>query len=138
MKNPDKYIRAAYIAALTSATGLPVFDKGIPLPDTLPTSYYILGTQTKTPKAISKSGWEWSCTAEVHCVYVNDKGFNSSAKVDDMEEAVLSVGKNLSVTGFKPPANTFVDSVDSDMETQTNTINRKVVIYEHWLNAENA
>lgn len=137
MVNPDKYIRAAYINALTSATGLPVFDDGIPIPEKdLPNKYYLLGTQTKNSTALSKHGWEWSCTAEVHCIFVNDKGFNSSAEADDMEEAVLSAGASLSVPQFNYITTSFIDSVSSNIETQTNTVNRKIVIYRHWLNKE--
>lgn len=137
MKNPDKYIRAAYASAISNATGLPVYDSGIPISvDDLPDKYYLIGTQTKNPTAASKYGWEWMCTVELHCVFVNSKGYSSGATVDDMEEPVLSIGRSLSVPEFRSIQTNFIDSIRLDMETQTNTINRKIVIYEHWLNME--
>lgn len=137
MKNPDKYIRAAYISAISNATGLPVYDAGIPISvEDLPDKYYLIGTQTKAPRAESKYGWEWSCTVEVHCVFVNAKGYNSGSAVDDMEEAVLSTGMSLVVPEFRSIQTDFIDSIRLDMETQTNTINRKIVVYQHWLNME--
>lgn len=137
MKNPDKYIRAAYISALTSASGLPVFDGSISISvNNLPDKYFLIGTQTKNPTATSKNGWEWSCTVEIQCISVQDKGFRSSAAVDDMEEYVLSAGRSLSVPVFNLISTTYIDSIRSDIESQTNTIGRKIVAYRHWLNME--
>lgn len=133
--NPDKYIRDAYITALTSATGLPAYDSGVPIDvDPLPTKYFLVGSQTKNRFGVSKCGHEWMCSTQVQAISVNEKGFNSMAVVDDMVQGVINAAPTISVSGFTVKMTRFVDDPVSNIETQTNTINRKVVMHEHWLN----
>lgn len=135
MKNPNKHIRKTYVDALASATSLPVYGNGIPKDKVLPDKYILLTTQTKNPFARDKENFEWLCSINIELYSVNEKGYNSSLKVDDIEEIVLTtISNGITVSGFNTKFVRFVDSVSLPIETPTNTINRIIVIYEHWLN----
>lgn len=133
--NPDKHIRAAYITALEAETGLPAYDTGVPIDvNPMPSRYFVVGSQTKNRTGVSKQGHEWMCSMQVQCISVNPKGFNSMAVVNDMEEDVLMVAKGIQVNGFEVKLTRFIDDPEANIETKANTINRKIVMHEHWLN----
>lgn len=136
MLNPDKYIRKAYIDALSLATGLTVYDKGVPKDtDILPDEYIVIRSQTKQRTSISKSLWEWNSQITIDIISVNELGYYSTLKVDDYEQsAITSIESGLTIANFNNKSTRFIDSVPLDIDTKTNTINRKVLVYEHWLN----
>lgn len=144
MTNPDKHIRAAYITALQSATGLKVWHKKVPKNTTpVPSKYIILDSQTKNETSRSKpsgSGnsqtqFEWLCTLDVNIYNINQAGFSNAAVVDDIEELVLSVvrGGIVSVPGFVVKDTRILESMDLSAETATQSVDRKLVKFEHWL-----
>lgn len=144
MTSPDKYIRLAYITALESATGVKVWHKKVPKNVTAPTKYIILDSLTKNETERSKpdgSGnsqtrFEWLCTIDVNIYNVNQAGYTSSAVVDDLEQIVLNVvrGGIVSVQGFHNKDTRILESLDLSVETSTQSIDRKLVKFEHWLN----
>lgn len=144
MTNPDKYLRSAYITALQSATGLKVWHKKVPKNTTpVPTKYIILDSQTKNETARSKpSGlgnsqtqFEWLCTLDVNIYNINAVGYSNAAVVDDIEEQVLSVAKGgvVVVPGFSVKDTSILESMDLSAETSTQSVDRKLVKFEHWL-----
>lgn len=135
MKNPNKYIRAALVTSLATHTELPFFDTGIPIDlQPLPDVYGVVNNQTKNRFAISKQNHEWLCSVTIELVAVQEKGFNSTVEVDDFEEIVLTAMDAVTVRGFRIGFTRLLDSVPSPIETQTNTINRTILVYELWLN----
>lgn len=136
MKNPNKYIRKAFVDALGTATGLGVYDQGIPIDlQPLPNLYVLVKNQSKGRFAVSKQNDEWLCSFSLDINSVNEKGFNSSVRVDDIEEQLLTAVPNVAIPGFKLKWTRLVDSLPFDpLETPTQTINRTVLVYEQWLN----
>lgn len=135
MKNPNKYIRASIVSALATATGLSVFDSGIPIDlQPLPEKYLIVNTQSKSRFAVTKGNHEWLCSVTLDLNAVQEKGFNSTVEVDNMEEQVLTAMPGIAVSGFRVNFTRLVDSVPLPIETATATINRTVLVYEQWLN----
>lgn len=137
MINPDKHLRAAYIAALESATGLKVYDNSVPMDESLPDRYIIFSNQRKDPFSRDKERYEWLCVPEIDIYSVNEKGFNSSAIIDDIEQQVLTaIGSGITIgAGFTNKFSRLSDTYTfNPVETETNTISRKRIIYEHWLN----
>lgn len=136
MYNPDKYIRKAYIDAIELATGLTGYDTDIPKDVlALPKQYFIIRGQSKQRTSISKQLWEWDCQVTIDLVSVNDLGYHSSASVDDIEQTVLTIIESgLVIPNFNNKSTRFVDSVPMPVDTLTESIDRKVIIYEHWLN----
>jgi len=144
MTSPDKYIRAAYITALQSATGLKVWHKKVPKNTSpVPAKYIILDSQTKNETVKSKPSetgnsqtqFEWLCTIDVNIYSINQSGISNAAVVDDIEEIVLSVvrGGVVTVTGFKIKNTAILESMDLSVETAAQSTDRKLVKFEHWL-----
>lgn len=137
MINPDKYIRKAYVDGLTSATGLGVYDNGIPIPANIAKSHIVLSNQSKEPFSRDKCGYEWLCRIDIDIYAFNPKGFSSSVATDDIEEQVLTFiesGFNVG-GGFDTKMARLIDTYNfAPVESDTHTINRKRVIVEHWLN----
>lgn len=134
MKNPNTPIRAAYVTALRSATGLNVWGKRIPKSTPIPQKYIIIGTQTKQRFAVSKQCWEWICQVVVDINYVNPQGFSDTAELDAMEEMVLNTIQNIKITGFNVKFTRLLSQTQLDAETPTQSIERSILMYEHWLN----
>lgn len=137
MINPDKHIRAAYVTAIESETGLKAFDNSVPIPTTLPDKYVILSNQSKEPFSRDKCSYEWLCRLDIDVYSVNPKGVNSSAATDDIEQQILTeVEAGISVgSGFSTKFTRLIDTYNfTPVETDTETVNRKRIIIEHWLN----
>lgn len=133
--NPNKYIRSTLVTALQSATGQPFFDTGIPIDlQPLPTLYGVVNNQTKNRFAVSKQNHEWLCSVTMELCAVQEKGFNSTVEVDDLEGVVLTSMEAIAVPGFRLGLIRLVDSIPSPIETATQTIDRTILVYELWLN----
>lgn len=131
--NPDKYIRAAYKVGLEADA--PVWEKKVPIDGSTPSRYYIISTQTKNETERSKDGYEWMCSIVIECVSWQGLGNASSVPINDMEQHLISIVQTgLNIAGFDLKETTFVDSVPLDVDTPTDSIYRRVVTYQHWLN----
>lgn len=137
--NPNKYIRKAYLDALVNV-GFPIWDKRIPKDIDPPARYGLLDSQTKNETVKAKSltsltYFEWLCTIDLNLYHVNDKGFTESSIVDDMEEAVINIIRpGISIPNFQNKNVDIINSIDLNTETTTESIDRRVLKLEHWLN----
>lgn len=131
MLNPDKYVRKAFIDALTVSTGLPVWENGIPRDQVLPDRYIILHSQTKQPFSNAKGCFEWLSTIVLDLNSVNEKGFQDMLPINDLEETVLNT--SITVPNFKVRYLNLINSQPLNAETPTQTINRQVLNMELWL-----
>lgn len=135
MKNPNTPLRSAYVSALKTATGLGVWGKRVPLTvKPIPKKYITIINQTKQENVPSKCGYEWKCQITIDIHLVNALGFSDTATLDAIEEQVLNVVKNIQVAGFIVKRTTFIGQSSLDADTSTQSIERTVLIYEHWLN----
>lgn len=138
MVNPSHHLRLAWKTALESATGLNMYDYGIPIDtSSLPSEYILYLNESKDPFSRDKEGYEWLLRPSVELCSVNEKGFISTLNLDLMEEQVITaIDAGISIGGgFTVNFSRFIDSVNlAPIETQTHTISRKSVIYEHWVN----
>ena len=131
--NPDKYIRKAYFDALKAYAH--VWEKKVPKDTPIPSKYYLISSQTKNETERKKCGSEWSCSIVIECVNIQSNGYANSEIINDMEQDLLSVvDSGLIIQGFDLKQTNFVDSISLDTETPTNSIYRRVVNYQHWLN----
>lgn len=132
MKNPNKYIRQAIISALP---GIQVFYKRIPKNIATPVQYIILNSQTKQQFARAKDCYEWICQVNIDCWVHGVQGMPPSTAVDDLEESVLSVMDGVQVTGsFTTKYVKLLNQVDLSLETSTESVERRILTYEIWLN----
>lgn len=140
--NPDKYIRKAFINAIESATGLPVWHKKVPK-DTnpVPVKYIIIDNQSKGQNTIAKSTtdannyFEWYCTLDVNIYNINPVGYSKTSVIDDIEQTVINVILNgINIDFFSNKNASILDTQDLSSESSTQSIDRKLVKFEHWLN----
>ena len=135
--NPNKYVRTAYINALKLATGLQVWHKKVPKTVTvIPKNYILLDSQTKNETVKAKTDYfEWLVTLDVHIFNYNLKGYTDTVVVDDIEEKVIKTVKidGVTIANFSNKNVDILDSIDLDLETDTNSIDRRIIKFEHWL-----
>lgn len=140
--NPSKYIRAAYISALESATGVKVWHRMVPKNVVVPASYIILDSQTKNETVNAKPSevgggntyFEWLTTIDVNIYRINEKGYSSASVVDDLEQIVINVIRSgVVIPNFRNKDTRILESISLDAETSTQSIDRRVVKFEHWL-----
>lgn len=132
--NPNKYIRAALVSALAAATGKPVFDEAVP-PDVSPQpeEYVLVHCATKERFGVSKNHSEWACTSQIEVISIQEKGYFSSAAVDDIEEDILNRMNTVQVDGFTVKFTRLLDSRPQNVIGATETIVRRILIFEQWL-----
>lgn len=131
--NPNKPLRAAYIAAL-STIGIPVKSKKMPI-EQKAQQYIILQSQTKERTEETKDGClEWLCSIVIDITYYNPSGSANADLNDDIEEQVIDIiEQGISVDGFMVKSTRFIQSTDLSIETPNYTILRRIVTYQHWL-----
>lgn len=122
----------------------PSWEEGIPKTVKPLPSIYILVTnqtrnQTEETKGIegdTNSRKEWLCSVTIDINSVQTLGYFGSADVDDIEEGIMNILENdqLVVPGFVVKETTLILSQPLTGSNTTQTITRKVVTYEHWLN----
>jgi len=134
MLNPDKYLREGYLTAL-QGQGLTVYNKTIPVDTTPdPSGYVLVESQSKSITERSKTDFEWNSRITLHIIKVNTRGYSATSIVDDMEEKCINAVENgILVNNFYLKSTYLVESMNLDMSDKTNTIERRVLIYEHWL-----
>lgn len=141
--NPDKYIIAAYIQALETATGLRVWHKRVPKNVPTPARYIILDSLTKNetgnykplPGEGKNTHFEWACTIDVNIYNVNIAGYTDAAVVYDIEQIVMSVVRSgIPILNFHNKDTRILESLDLSVETSTQSIDRKLIKFDHRLN----
>lgn len=133
MLNPDKYLRKGYLAAL-QAQGLTVYNKTLPTSGTIPDVYVLVVSQSKQVTEQSKEAFEWNCKVTLHIVNLNTRGYTTTTLVDDAEEKCINAIQNgILVDHFAVKSADQTESMNLDITDKTVTIERRVLIYEHWL-----
>lgn len=142
MVNPDKYIRKAYIDMCNAF--LPTWEAGVPKTvSPIPAIYGLITNQTRNQTEESKgiegepdSNNEWLCTITIDLNRVQPSGYFGSAPLDDIEQNIANIVENdgLVVPGFIVKETNLILSQPLTGSTSTQSITRKIITYEHWLN----
>ena len=134
MQNSNKWLREGYLVALTNQ-GLTAFNKDIPVDiNPVPEEYVLVESQSKDTTERSKEDFEWNCRIILHIISVHQRGYTATTSVDDMEaKCITAVEAGITVNGFYLKSTYLIQSSDLDMTDKTTTIERRVLIYEHWL-----
>lgn len=136
MINPDKYIRKALVDELSLAVAVPFYDTAIPIDiHPLPTRYGVIRSQSKGRFADDKSSRDWMSSVTIELFSVNELGFVSTVDVDDMETVVINTMPDLSIPNLDVKFIRFVDSVNSPINTLTQSVSRRVIVYDFWINS---
>jgi hypothetical protein len=130
MKNPDKYIRKAFLDAL-QPLNYSVYDKRVP--KTLsPLQYIILSSQTNVDNQLGRACRVQDCTIVLDLFVLQSLSYVSSAAIDDMLEQVLNAVNHTSIHVPYFQLNLIErDGTPRDLsfDTDTQSILRKVVTY---------
>lgn len=130
--NPNTSIRTALIAALNGIA--PVYVKKVPKSGTIPDQYILINSQTKDPTERSKCGFEWLCTVNIEMINLNTSGYANPIRNDAVEGQIIAIIEaGLEFDGFYNKEWLFINSIDLDTETQTQSIERRVLTYQFWV-----
>lgn len=133
MINPNKHIRKAIVDSLLPNTR--VFYKRVPKDIETPREYVIMNSQSKRMAFNAKGCYEWICTINLDCWVHTVQGMPPSVVIDDLEEIVLNAMSGLEVGGgFTTKYVNLIDQNDLSIETDSESIERRVLIYELWIN----
>lgn len=141
--NPNEPLRAAYIAKLNEATGLPIWAKLKPKNTPNEGQYLLIQAQTKNRTEISKNiqgavhvanNFEWRSTINVEIININASGYAKPSVNDAVEQQVTNaIYAGLQVDGFQVKSYDLTNSIDLDISTDDLYIERRVITFEHWL-----
>ena len=133
MLTPNTPLRIAYLNAL-AGIGVPVYAKKIPKDVKIPLNFIILNAQLLKRTEVSKNSWEWLCAINVDITYNGVTGFASPVQTEIVEQAVLTaIEGGITVPGFFVKSTVLFNSLSMDAETPTQSIERRIITYQHWL-----
>lgn len=120
MVNPNKYVRQALYNAIV--TQYPCFDMQV-TGNLNPTQYVLISTQDKEHNRPTKCGGRWvSYTLlDLVCIYDGSGNVGSRVANDDMENTILGLIENLTVSGYTviSQAHEFPSNINVSTATQS-------------------
>lgn len=131
---PDKHIRGEVIRRLRTEANIFASEEVVPISEETPRLFATIGAQSRQRTAVSKNNYEWLSRINITLVRVNEKGYISSADLDDAEGEVIEIMDSLQVPGYVTNFSRMVDSVGDKIETPDSTLSRRTVMYEIWVN----
>lgn len=138
MVNPTKYVRAGIISTLNSAgITVPIYEERVPknvIPH--PNLYILLTSPGKVHNVQSKNEYEWLANVNVDINKVNPQGYAVGGNLEDLVGQVMTAIENVSFPVFGAPKNRyhmFVNEQPFTVETDTMSIQRRVLTYQFWL-----
>ena len=130
MRTPDKWIRKYFATTLNN---LVVSGKTIPIADfRLPNNsnaYILMTTEDKTHVQENKCNKVWNFSQTLDIVTVYDGNSGSRLLCDDIQETVLNACNNISIEHFTVIDKGYEFAPDLSTQTTTNTIFRKIIIF---------
>lgn len=131
---PDKHIRGEVIRRLRTEANIFASEEVVPISEETPRLFATIGAQSRRRTAVSKNNYEWLSRINITLVRVNEKGYISSADLDDAEGEVIEIMDSLQVPGYVTNFSRMMDSVGDKIETPDSTLSRRTVMYEIWVN----
>lgn len=132
MKNPNKYIRLAINNALSPIVA---YYKRVPVDVDPGETYVVIGDLSKGRFAQSRCGHEWSCRVTLNLYIVSELGMPPSTNLDDFEQTVHNAIRGINIgSGFTTKMVNLERQIDLEEYSETQSIDRRVLTYEIWLN----
>lgn len=132
---PDTPVRRAFISAL-SGISVAIYDMVVPKSADVPNQYILLTTQTNSQADTSKCGHNWWHTILLDVVSIQDQGYTDRSVLDnicDQINQIVDTLESIGIPGFAVYNTQVMDTHDMSLETQTKTINRKLMRYQFLL-----
>lgn len=131
---PDGDIRKQLVDSLSLITGVLVTDEVVPISETTPKTFINITAQGRSRIAVNKQNYEWLGTVTLSLVKINEKGYISSVELDTLDSQVCTFMDNITIPGYRVGFSRFFSSDKDKVETPTQTVGRKHITYEIWLN----
>lgn len=125
-----RYIRDGIISALGTST--PVYNKMVPK-SLDPKTYILITNQFLQEYEIAKGCYEWSSQFTLELVTKTTINGDATEIIDDLQEVIEPKIRNLTIQRYLVKNISLVNSIDNDFNTNTNTINRRLITYDIWL-----
>lgn len=135
MANPTTAIRNSFWNALNSTISAPIFVDNIPLGvDPIPSTYVLISGQSKQERSICKQcPTAWTCSITLDVISVSDVSSNNRLIVDNVEQEIYDIVNkcaSFEIAGFDVTDTRLVNSLNSDVDIDTQNIDRQIVTYE--------
>jgi hypothetical protein len=126
MQNPNKYIRKAIFDAVNAT--YPCYDMQV-TGKLNPTQYVIISTQDKEIDKATKCGNRWISYTLLDMVCIYNGAGNTGSRVanDDMENAILALIANITISGYTVLNRTYEFPSNLDSSTSTQTVYRNFI-----------
>lgn len=119
LSNPNKYIRKAISEAIRPS--FHIFDSQV-TGNLNPTEYVLMTTQTKQIDKATKCNYRWVTylLLDIVTIYNGAGNVGSRLKADNMENSIMQLIDNITITGFEVVNRSyeFPDNLDSATNTQ--------------------
>ena len=126
MVNPNKYVRKAIYDAVNAT--IPCFDTQV-TGNTNQTAYVLISTQNKEIDKATKCGDRWVSYTLLDIVKIYNGAGNVGSRVanDDMENTILGLIQNISISGYTVINRRYEFPPNLDSSTATQTIQRNFI-----------
>lgn len=131
---PDGVIRKQLVDNLSLITGVLVTDEVVPISKETPNLFINITAQGRSRTAVNKQNYEWLGTVTLSLVKINEKGYISSVELDTLDSQVCTFMDTIAIPGYRVGFSRFFSSDKDKVESPTQTICRKHITYEIWLN----
>ena len=129
MNIPNAVLRKSYINALPQYR---IYDIAVPNDEVTPELYITVNNVTLNEHENYKDGHEWFCVTSLNIWNVSEKGFVSSLELEEVANDIIN--STLDIQGYRLQNREMFDCKQFEpLETDTNTIERMVVIMKHWV-----
>lgn len=127
-------LRKAYIDLFPQYV---IYDTSVPIDEDLPELYITIDSQVKSETENFKGGYDWQVLTMINIWTENEKGFISSAQLEEVEQ---EFERNMIVIdGYNLKHRKLVESrIWTPLETDTKTIGRMTIRFQHWIQWKDA
>lgn len=133
--NPNKYVRAAYLAGMKDHLDVPAWDRRVPssvVP--LPPVYVLIASETRSKATRTKCGYDWLYSITLDIIQITERSTVNTSILDDIEEDIMNmIEDGLQVDKFEVRNSEIEQSIDVSIETDTTTTSRKILTFTHLL-----
>ncbi len=126
MTTPSKYVRKAIYDAVN--TTFPCYDMQV-TGDVNPTQYVLISTQDKEIDKANKCNYQWISYTLLDIVKIYNGVGNVGSRVinDDMENTILGLIEDISITGYNVINRRYEFPSNLDSSTATQTVYRNFI-----------
>ncbi|HEY4756063.1 MAG TPA: hypothetical protein VIH28_08420 [Ignavibacteriaceae bacterium] len=137
MVNPAINVRAAYFNIFQNGLSVPSFVEKVPLGIEPPESYVLISGQSKQEKRVCKQcPQNWTVNVTLDIIKISEAGNSDRLHVDTIEQEIMNLileCNDFTIPGFKIGRTILTNSLNLDLDIDTQDLDRQVLTIEHHL-----